>query len=321
MESKISPTVEGGLLTAITVILGLASTFLPVIGLFLEFFCAVPIVILTVRQGTKKGFLALIASFLILTMFIGPLLSMRIALSFGICGLTLGYCVKKNFSTIKCFLVTFSTAIIAQVIAIAILTFAMGINLMETEIASVRESFEEVFKMYESAGIPQQEIEQIKAQVEPALKTLSYLMPLILTLLALVNSAICYVTSGWIFKKLRMKFIEPLPNFAAWRFPKIFLYIAAFASIGLYWGGTRDWDLIYTISINAAYITGIVFLIQGFSVLSAIADIYNVSTFWRRVFFILIIFNKLLITVVTVTGFMDMIFDFRKSGKSGESED
>lgn len=312
MESKISPTVEGGLLTAITVILGLASTFFPVVGVVIEFFCAVPIVILTVRQGFKRGFLALIASFLILTMFIGPLLSMRIALSFGICGLILGYCIEKNFSTVKCFLATFATSFFAQIIAVAILTFAMGINLMEMELSAVQESFEEIFKMYEAAGVSPQDIEKIKEQVQPALKLVSYLMPLILALMGLINAMICYLTSKWIFPKLRMKFIEPLPNFAAWKFPKIFAYVLAFAGIGLYWGASRDWNLIYIISINTFYIVGFICLIQGFAVLSAIADIYNVSKFWRRIFFVLIIFNQLMIDVVALTGLIDMIFDFRK---------
>ena len=312
MQSKLSPTVEGGLLTAITVILGLASTFLPIIGVVIEFFCAVPIVVLTVRQGLKKGFLALIASFLILSMFIGVILSMRIALSFGICGLVLGYCVRKNFDAVKCFLATFASAAVAQVIAIAILTFAMGINLMETEMTSVKEMFEEVFKTYEAAGVSQEDIAVIKSQVEPALKLVSYLLPLILAIMGLINAWLCYVTSGWIFQKLRLKFVEPLPPFKNWKFPKFFAYILAFAAIGVYWGSTREWELLYQISVNAFYSAGFVCLIQGFAVLSAIADIYNVSKFWRRIFFVLIIFNKLMIDVVTLTGLLDMIFDFRK---------
>lgn len=315
MSSKITPTIEGGLLTAITVILGLASTYLPVVGLFVEFFCAVPIVVLTVRQGAGKGFLALIASFLILSMLIGPLLSLRIALSFGICGLVLGYCIEKNFSTVKCFLATFLTAFAAQIVAVAILTFAMGINLMEVELSSVQATLEETFQMYETAGIDKQEVERMREQVKPALQLVSYLMPLILLLMALINAAICYVTARWIFQKLRMKFPEPLPNFAAWQFPKFFVYLAAFSGIGLYWGATREWNLLYTVSVNAFYTTGFICLIQGFAVLSAIADGYNLSKFWRRIFFVVIIFNKLMIDVVVFTGLFDIIFDFRKLSK------
>ncbi|MBQ7705630.1 MAG: YybS family protein [Selenomonadaceae bacterium] len=319
MSSKITPTVEGGLLTAIAVILGLVSTFLPVIGLFVEFFCAVPIVVLTVRQGAGKGFVALTASFLILTMFIGPLLSMRIALSFGICGLVLGWCISKNFDAVKCFVATFITAFFAQIAAILILTFVMGINVMDSELSSVQEMFNEVFKTYEEAGVDKQAIEQIREQVAPTLKLMSYLLPFLLALMGLINAAICYLTSKWIFPKLRMKFVEPMPPFAEWRFPKIFLYLAAFSTIGVYWGSSRSWDLLYTISINVQFFSMCAAFVQGLSVLSAVADKYNLGKFWRRVFFIMSILNMLLIVIVSFTGLFDMVFDYRK--KFDENED
>lgn len=312
MNSRITPTVEGGLLTAIAVILGLASIYLPILGLFVEFFCAVPIVILTVRQGAGKGFLSLVASFLILTMFVGPLLSMRIALSFGICGLVLGYCIEKNFGTVKCFIATFVTAFFAQIVAIAILTFVMGVNVMETELSSVQEMFDESFKMYETMGMDKQSIDEIRAQVAPTLELMSYLMPFLLAIMGLLNAVTCYLTSKWIFAKLRIKFVEPLPPFAEWRFPRIFLYLVAFSAIGVYWGATREWMLLYTVAVNVSFFaTGIGF-IQGLAVLSATADRFNVSKFWRRLLFIVIIFNMFFIELVSFTGLFDMVFDYRK---------
>ena len=147
--SKVTPTVEGGLLTAITVILGLAAIFLPIVGAFVEFFCAVPIVVLTVRQGVRRGALALLASFVLLTMFVGPLLSMRIALSFGVCGLVLGFFISRGFDTVRCFVATLVAAFAAQVVAVAILMLALDVNPMDVEISAVQEAFDESFKMYE----------------------------------------------------------------------------------------------------------------------------------------------------------------------------
>ena len=320
MTSRITPTVEGGLLTAIAVILGLASVYLPILGLFVEFFCAVPIVVLTVRQGAAKGALALIASFLILAMFIGPLLAMRNALSFGICGLVLGYCIEKNFSAVKCFIATLITAFLAQVATIAILMFVMGINVPEIEATTVKETFDETFKLYETMGVDKQTLEQLRGQFDATLELMKYLMPFILALMGLINAVICYLTSKWIFAKLRMKFIEPLPPFAEWKFPKVFLYIVAFSAIGVYWGATREWMTLYTISVNVAFVsTGIGFL-QGLAVLSAVADSFNVSKFWRRLLFIVIIFNMLFIEIVAFTGLFDMIFDYRKRLNKSSSD-
>ncbi len=318
MNSKITPTIEGGLLTAIAVILGLAAIYLPVLGLFVEFFCAVPIVVLTVRQGIGKGFLAFVASLLILAMFIGPVLAMNIALSFEICGLVLGYCIQKNFSTAKCFVATFIAAFFAQILSVAILAVVMGINMMESEISAMQEMFEDSFKLYETLGVDQNTINQVRGQVAPTLQLMSYLMPFILALMGLVNAITCYLTSKWIFAKLHLKFIEPFPKFAEWRFSKIFLYVATFAAIGVYWGVTRDWKLLYTISVNISFLaTGIGFL-QGLAVMSAIADKFNLSKFWRRLIFIIIIFNMMFITIVSFTGFFDMAFDYRKRLKNNE---
>ena len=320
MNSKITPMVEGGLLTAIAVILGLASIYLPVLGLFVEFFCAVPIVVLTVRQGVKKGFMALAASFLILTMFVGPLLSMRIALSFGICGLVLGYCIEKNFSAVKCFVATLITAFFAQIIAVAILTFVMGINLMSTELSSVKEAFDDTFRMYETIGVDKKSIDEIRAQLEVTLKLMSYLLPFMLALMGLVNAVTCYITSKWIFSKLRMKFVEPLPPFAEWRFPKVFLYLVAFSAIGVYWGSTREWILLYSISVNVVFISTGIGFIQGLAVLSALADKFEVGKFWRRLFVFFAILNMTFITVITFTGLFDMMLDYRKRFRDTDNE-
>lgn len=315
MKSNVTPLVEGGLLTAIAVILGLATVYLPILGLAIEFFCAVPIVVLTFRQGEGKGLMSLTVSFVLLAMFVGPILAMRIALSFGICGLILGYCLRRGLGAVKCFVATLVTAFIAQVIAIGLLTTAMGINVMETEISAVKESFEQTFQMYESMGVDQETISQARAQVEPTLQLLGFLMPTILMLMAVFNALACYLTSQWIFKKLRLKFAEPMPPFAEWRFPIIFLYVAAFSILGVYWGGTRGWDLLYTISINATFISMTVGLLQGLSLLSCLADRYNVSKLVRRIIFVIIILNMMTLEIVAFTGLFDMIFDYRKKIK------
>ena len=312
MESRITPTVEGGLLTAIAVILGLASIYLPILGVFVEFFCAVPIVVLTVRQGATKGALALAASFLILSMFVGAILAMRIALSFGICGLVLGYCISKNLSTVKCFTATLVTAFLAQIIAISILFFVMGINVMDIETTAVKESFDKIFRMYETIGVDKQALAQIHGIFDRTFELMKYLMPFLMFLMGLVNAVICYLTSKWIFAKLRMKFVDPLPPFAQWKFPQIVLYLVAFSAIGVYWGATREWIPLYTVSINVVFVTSGLGFIQGLAVLSAMADSFNVSKFWRRLIFIVIIFNMLFIQIVSFTGLFDMIFDYRK---------
>ena len=126
MRSKITPTVEGGLVIAIAVILGLVSTYIPVIGMLVDFFWALPFAVLSVRLGIQKAAYALMATILLLSLFIGPVLTIRLALSFGFAGLALGFAIQKNFSAIKIFMITLMVSFAAQITAMMLLLFFMS---------------------------------------------------------------------------------------------------------------------------------------------------------------------------------------------------
>lgn len=311
MRRSVTPTIEGGLLVAITVIMGLVTVYVPILGMLVEFFCAVPLAILTARQGAGKGLTALVVTFILLSILISPLLSMRIALSFGICGVTLGWCVRKNFGAARIFLTTLIVASAAQVLTFMLLIFIMDVNLIETQIELLRESFNESFDMYESMGVEQARINEAKSQVEPALQTLAFLMPTLMMLTALINSIAVWLTAHWIFPKLQMK-IPKLPPFAEWQFPALFCYTAIIGGLGMYWGFTRGWTQIYEISLNLLIVSAIIGLVQGFSLLSAILDRYKISKIMRRILYVILLLNMFLLQLVAVTGLVDMIFDYRK---------
>ena len=311
MRKSITPTIEGGLLVAITVILGLITVYVPIIGTFLEFFCAVPLAVLTARQGAGKGLSALVVTFILLSMLISPLLAIRLTLSFGICGVALGWCVWKNFDAVRIFFTTLVVASAGQVLSILLLIAIMDVNLIDTQIDMLRESFEESFALYEDLGVEQDRIAEAKGQVEPALQLMIYLMPTVLMLSALINAVAAYLTAHWIFPKLQMK-IPTLPPFAQWKLPSLFFYTAIFGGLGLYWGFTRGWTEIYEVSLNLLIISGIIGAVQGFSLLSFIFDRYKISKFLRRFLYVITALNMFLLQIVAITGLLDMLFDYRK---------
>lgn len=316
MGRGITPTIESGLLVAITVIIGLVTVYVPIIGMFAEFFCAVPLAVLTARQGAGKGLTALVVTFILLSMLISPVLAIRLALSFGICGVILGWCVQKNFGAAKIFLSTLMVASAAQVFTLGLLIVLMDINLIDTQIEMVRESFNESFAMYESMGVEKERIAEAKTQVEPALQTLAFLMPTLIMLTALINTLAVWFTARWIFPKLQLK-LPTMPPFVEWKFPAIFCYTAIIGGLGIYWGLTRSWTGIYEISLNLLIVSALVGLVQGFSLLSFIFDRYKVSKFMRRFLYVLFVLNMFFLQLVAVTGLIDMLFDYRKRLSKG----
>ena len=311
MVRSVTPTIESGLLVAITVIISLISVYIPLFGIFIGFFGAVPLAVLTARQGIGKGCTALIVTFILLAMLIHPIISLRLMLSSGLCGVVLGFCVRKNFSAVKIFLATLIVASVGQILSLIIILAFVNVNFISTQMDLIRESFKESFAMYESLGVDKNRIAEAKAQVEPALQTMMYLMPTLIMLSALVDTLAAWFTSKWIFPKLQMK-LPTFPPFAEWKFPSIFLYTAAFGAIGLYWGFTRGWTQIYEIALNLTFISMTLGLVQGFSLLSFILDHYKISKVFRWIFYVLIIFNMFFAQLLAITGLVDMLLDYRK---------
>ena len=199
----------------------------------------------------------------------------------------------------------------AQVVSLGLLLAIMDVNFIETQIELVRESFNESFAMYESMGVDKARINEAKAQVEPAIQTLTFLIPTLMMLSALINSVAVWLTSHWIFPKLQMK-IPSLPDFAEWKFPSMFFYIGVFGGLGLYWGYTRGWTEIYETSLNLLIISMLIGLVQGLSLLSAIFDRYKISKFMRRIFYVILLLNMFFLQLIAITGLVDMLFDYRK---------
>ncbi|MBR3746983.1 MAG: DUF2232 domain-containing protein, partial [Selenomonadaceae bacterium] len=180
MNRNITPTIESGLLVAITVILGLVTVYVPILGMIVDFFFAVPSAVLTARQGAGKGLSALFVASILLSMLISPLFSLRLCLSVGICGVALGWCVRKNFNAVKIFFTTLIVASAAQVVSIALLSVVLDVNLIDTQLKMVRESFDESFQMYESMGVDKNRIAEAQTNLDAGFKILVFLIPTLL---------------------------------------------------------------------------------------------------------------------------------------------
>ena len=223
----------------------------------------------------------------------------------------LGWCARKNFGAVKIFLATLIVASAAQVLTLLMLIVVTDVNLIDMQIEMARESFEESFALYETMGVEQARINEAKSQVEPILQTLVFLMPTLIMLTALINTLAVWFTARWIFPKLQLK-IPPMPSFAEWRFPSLFVYTALVGALALYWGFTRGWTEIYEISLNLLIVSALIGLVQGFSLLSAIFDRYKISKTLRRFFYVLLVLNMFFLQLVAITGLVDMLFDYRK---------
>ncbi len=312
MNSRVRMTVEGGLLAAITVILCLGSIYLPVFGVFIEFFCSVPIAILTVRQGEKIGLAAVFVSLALLFIFVGPIIAVRVTMMFGMCGLIFGACLRRELSATKSFIPLVIMSFAAQIFSVAMLYVVLNIDYAAENSKLLTESLERSLRVYESLGVDTSTLGLSKEKIESTAQMIIVLTPLILFLVALLSATGTYITTRIFFRKLRMKFPAPMPPFSQWRFSIFFAYLAGFAAIGVYWGEEWASALLYFVSTNAFFFAALVGAIQGLAVLSFVMNHYKISKMFRVLIFAIFILNFVLLQFIALIGFFDMLFDYRK---------
>ena len=308
MVKSISPTIEGGLLVAITVILGLVTVFVPIIGIFFDFFFAVPLAVLTVRHGAAKGLLALFVTFVLLSMLISPLFSLRVTLNVGICGVVLGQGVRKNFSAVRIFFTTFMIASASQFFSLVFLSLLTGVDV----IAEQEKMMRGAFTVYAAMGVEKNLLEQ-------ALQMVMLLIPTLLMLTALLNTVMIWLASKWIFVKLQIK-MPSLPPFVAWKFPVLFFYLAAFGGLGIYWGTTRGWTEINLISTNLLFGSLALGFIQSMSCFFFLAERFKLTNFFRVMLFVMVFINPFMWQITAMMGLIDMLVDYREILRKRDEE-
>lgn len=311
MNHKITPLTESGLLAALTVIMALMAVYLPVIGMAAALLWAVPIILLVVRQGLRWGVMAVLVAAILMALVIEPMLSLRMTISFAPTGLMLGYGFRKGWSAARVFAASLGASFLAKVAALALVFALTSVNPLAFQMEGMQAAFEETFALYESLGVDQAAIDEAKGHLSEAITLVGLLMPLVLAITALVDALVNFVVAGRVLRRLGGT-VPQFPPFREWRLSQAFLYLMGFSLVGLYWGGTREIELLYQASLNADMLALMAGLVQGFSLLAYVGHRYHVSLLLRGILVFLVFSSGFLIQLVAFTGLFDMAFDYRR---------
>lgn len=301
---------EGGLLTALTVVAALISVYIPVLGIVAAMIWPLPIVVLIVRHGIRWGVLSTIASDIIMSILIEPVMAFRMIIGFVLPSLVLGYGFRNNWPAAKNLLLSLGVSMLSMLAALGMVFLATGINPLAMQVDLLKESFDAAIVFYDSMGMDPAHIQESKENFESAFKLIGMLMPLLILSTSLMVTWINFAVGGKVLRRLGHP-VTLLPAFSDWKLPRFFAYAFAFALVGLYWGTTREIELLVQASVNVYVLATIAGFIQGSSMLSALANRFRVSRFifWLLIFFIFL--NGLLAQIVSFAGLFDMIFDYR----------
>ncbi len=308
---RITPLTESGLLSALTVILALAAVYLPVIGMAAALVWALPVVVLVVRHGLRWGMMAVLVSGIIMALLIEPMLSLRMVLSFGPTGLMLGYAFRHRWSGAKAFGMTLIASVAGKLLTFGLLFLITSVNPLNLQMDVMRESFDQTFAVYEQMGLNEQALKESRGQIDQALTYLNLLLPFIVGVMGLLDAAVAYIVSSRVLRRLG-EAVQELPPFAEWRLPQFFLYLLGFALVGIYWGGSREIQLLYQAAFNLNMVAMGAGIIQGLSLMSYAMDRFRVGKLMRVCLYAFVLLGGVLVQILAFTGLFDMLFDYRR---------
>ena len=285
-QSRLAPIAECGLLIAMMTAFGMMAVYLPIVGTIVEFFWTLPLLIIIVRHGISRGLVSWLIATILFSMFVGPVTAVRMSISAGSVSIALGYGIEKKFRPVMSIVLALVAGFFAQIISVAIIFFALDINVIDLQLKMIRESFEQTFEFYSAAGIEPESLTEMRGQIEPAIEIVGIIMPLVFALTSALNVFMTYYGMKWIFPRIGLQWkMLDLPPFIAWRFPSAFLYLF------LYWGATREIDLLYNASLNANIFVMIIGLVQGMAIVSFFTARKKIPKVFRNIFFIVMFFQ------------------------------
>lgn len=156
-----------------------------------------------------------------------------------------------------------------------------------------------------------EDLAQMEAAMGPMLELVKVILPAGFVLAAFLDTFLNYQVAKAVLAKLGQR-IEPFPLFRHWTMPRITVYALAVALVSIYWGTSREIELLYHVGMNLQVITTMVLFVQGMALFYFLADKYNLSRIVKGLIIFLIFSNGFIMQGLILAGAFDLIFDYRQ---------
>ncbi|MCS7233018.1 MAG: YybS family protein [Synergistetes bacterium] len=303
--------VERALLITLTFIFFLGSLYIPVIGIALALFSPVPLVILSMRYGLKRGVgSALIASFLILLVG-GPFQAFVFVFNSAVVAIAVGFLVGKKLKPSEVIFYGTLVSLGAKVVFFAISALAIGINPLELNFKMIQDAFKSSSEFYERLGLIPKDSYLSGSNLNAFLNYLRIIFPAIIILASALDAFITFTVSGWVLRKLKEEF-PTLPSFSGWRFPRSIFWGMVTGVLFSIIGEQTSNSYLINAGANLQIVFGALFMIQGASLIDYFMKRFNLKRFIRVIIILFIFTQPFLSKVSLFLGMFDLILDFRR---------
>lgn len=299
---------EGGLLAAVTVVLGWLSLYVPYLVLVLP----APMALLVYRHGVPSAASAWVVAAILSGVLLGGIGAVLLLIPSGLTGLTLGMALHAGWAPGR----VLGAAVVGALMAI-LLTLVLSFVLTGV---SPSQQIQQLFQIYEEGmqgglavsrwlGMPEEQLQAAQAQLQATLQLMRLLLPAVLVGSAVVSALVNHWVARLVLVRLgeRIPWFEP---FARWRStPLAAALVAAGLLVGLF-GGAHPWA--GTVSANLSFAGGAVALVQGLALLWYWFDRAGLSRGLRILLVIVLLWFPVANIALVIAGLVDPWFNFRR---------
>lgn len=308
--------VEAGIITGIIILLALMNIYMPVFSLFGRFILPIPVVILMLRHNLKVTITSIAVSGILVGFMYNPLSGISSAIMFGITGIALGYCIKKDMEVaISILILSISSivgTIIDMVIYISIISKSTLAEFVDEMIQLMNESMQLTLNMYSKMGVSEEQLKPITESFK-IMNSDFFLkvIPGMIILSSVIFAYFTYIITRAILKRLNYN-IKEMPKISHIH---VNIKVATFTAIGLLIGVLLVRQNIKAgeyILNSSQILLQYLFLFGGVSVaIYYLRFKYKLSKGVSSLIIIFTLFSQLAFIYV-VLGISDIIIDFRK---------
>ncbi|MCD6364189.1 MAG: YybS family protein [Synergistetes bacterium] len=308
---RAKPLIETSLLIALTVVLFLGSFYIPLLGIAISFFSPVPLVVLSMRYGLRRGIGgSLIASFFIL-LIAGPFQAFLFLFNSAAVAIAVGYLVGKGFKASEVIFYGTLVSLGAKITFFGLSALLMGINPFEMNLKFMQDAVKSSIGIYEKLGVSGEELSTLKKNLGEMIGYLRIVFPAVIIVASAFDTFLTFIVSGWVLRKSGENF-PSLPPLSEWRFPRsVFWGLVAGIGFSLV-GGYLSNPYLAHAGANLQLVFGFLFIIQGLSVIDFLMKRFNFPRAIRALLIVIFFIQPILSRIAMFIGMFDILVDLRR---------
>ncbi|OAH59295.1 hypothetical protein AYJ66_17600 [Dietzia cinnamea] len=299
---------EGAILLAIFAVLLLITFYIPGLGLIVNLFLSLPFLFFGAKYDGKSTAVFTLAAVL-LSMILGSLLAIPLALAYGTTGAVMGYMVRKGKSRFAAYIAGSLVFLLNLVAQYALSVILFKINIIEELMEAFRVSTDQAIKMLEQMG--QTPDEKLIGQFETMIDMMEVLMPSMFVMASFLIVFLLQLVSFPFLKRFGIK-VPYWPPFRELNLPKSILWYYLITMIAALIMQPENGTYWFWVISNLTFILQMLMVLQGVSLVFYVTHIKEYPKAVPIIVIVLMFLLPFILYIVRILGIIDLGFDLRK---------